>query len=200
MKILSRDFTLKEKVLLLVLVVILLGLAYYWFVDQPVRQQLENCAAQESSLQIELTAVQRKAAELERMKTELEAIQARDGVSLMSSYNASKEEVKLLNDVLAGTEQYAISFSDVSREGDQIRRNFSLQFTAPNHQDIARILGQLAESSQRCIIADIRCTRERGRTEEDAGKFVVDATATFYETMVGGTPDAALPAETVAAS
>ena len=200
MKILSRDFTLKEKVLLLVLVAILLGLAYYWFVDQPVRQQLENCAAQESSLQIELTAVQRKAAELERMKTELEAIQARDGVSLMSSYNASKEEVKLLNDVLAGTEQYAISFSDVSREGDQIRRNFSLQFTAPNHQDIARILGQLAESSQRCIIADIRCTRERGRTEEDAGKFVVDATATFYETMVGGTPDAALPAETVAAS
>ena len=200
MKILSRDFTLKEKVLLLVLVVLLLGLGYYWFVDQPVRQQLENCAAQESSLQIELTAVQRKAAELERMKTELEAIQARDGVSLMSSYNASKEEVKLLNDVLAGTEQYAISFSDVSREGDQIRRNFSLQFTAPNHQDIARILGQLAESSQRCIIADIRCSRERGRTEEDAGKFTVDATATFYETMVGGTPDAALPAETVAAN
>ena len=200
MNILSRDFTKKEKVLMLVLVVILLALGSYWFVDQPVRQELESCAAQESALQIELEAVERKAAELTRMKEELEAIQARGEVSMMSSYNASKEEVKLLNDVLAGTDQYAIAFSDVSREGDQIRRSFTLQFTAPEHEDIARVLGQLAESSQRCIIADIRCTRENARSTENPGAYVVDATATFYETMVGGTPDAGLPAETAAAS
>ena len=198
MKILSRDFTGKEKVLLVVLAVVLLGLAYYWFVDTPVRQGLETAAAEETALQTELTAVTRKVGELNRMQEELETLHGREGVSRMSSYNASKEEVRLLNDVLAGTSQYAVAFADVSREGDQIRRSFSLQFTAPRHEDISRVLGQLADSGQRCMIDNIRCSRERSYDQEGGG-YVVDATATFYETMVGGTPDAGLPEETAAA-
>ena len=40
MKVLSRSFSLKEKILLLLLSLILVGLAYYQFVDQPVRSAL----------------------------------------------------------------------------------------------------------------------------------------------------------------
>lgn len=40
MKIMSRDFTTKEKVLLLILAAILILAGYYLFVDQPVRSAL----------------------------------------------------------------------------------------------------------------------------------------------------------------
>ena len=46
MKILSRDFTLKEKILLLLLSAVLVGLFYYQFVDQPVRMALNSCASE----------------------------------------------------------------------------------------------------------------------------------------------------------
>ena len=46
MKILSRDFTLKEKLLMLLLGLVLVGLAYYNFVDQPVRTSLASAEAE----------------------------------------------------------------------------------------------------------------------------------------------------------
>ena len=42
MKVMSRDFTLLEKLMLILLVLILLGLAYYYFVDQPVRSTVTS--------------------------------------------------------------------------------------------------------------------------------------------------------------
>ena len=190
MKVLSRDFSLKEKILLLVLVVILIGLGYYYFVDQPVRRELESCAAEKETLEVELVAVNQKVARLKKMQEELDSIEARGDVSVMSSYNASKQEIKLLNDVLSQTESYSISFANASRDGDQIRRNFALQFVAPDYDTMAGIIAELAKSDMRCIISDIACSHSGYYLD---GGFSVTATATFYETMVGGTPDAGLP-------
>ena len=190
MKVLSRDFSLKEKILLALLAIILIGLGYYYFIDQPVRRELANSAAEKVALQTELATLQQKQASLKKMQSELDAIMARDDVSRMSSYNASKEEIKLLNDVLSQTSQYSVSFANVSRDGDQIRRNFSLQFVAPNYATMAQIISDLAKSTQRCVVSNIACSHKGYYLE---GGYTVSATATFYETMVGGTPDAGLP-------
>ena len=40
MKILSRDFTLKEKILLLLLALVLIVLGYYQFIDKPCRRDI----------------------------------------------------------------------------------------------------------------------------------------------------------------
>ena len=58
MKVLSRDFTLKEKILLLILSLALIGLAYYQFIDQSVRSELAIAQSEKESLQVELDAVQ----------------------------------------------------------------------------------------------------------------------------------------------
>lgn len=188
MKVLSRDFSLKEKILMALLAIILIGLGYYYFIDQPVRRELASCAAEKVALQTELTTLQQKQANLQKMQAELDAILARDDVSRMSSYNASKEEIKLLNDVLSQTNNYSISFANVSRDGDQIRRSFSLQFEADGYKTMAKIIADLAKSTQRCMVADIQCKQG----EYSNGQFNVGATAMFYETMVGGTEDIVL--------
>jgi hypothetical protein len=50
------------------------------------------------------------------------------------------------------------------------------------------------------LISDLRCSAVSSGTMNDDSQISVNATATFYETMVGGTPDAGLPATSAAAN
>lgn len=198
MKKLSRSFSLKEKILLLVLSLLLVGLAYYQFVDRPVREALEIAHAEANSLSVELQAVEAKLTRMRRMRSEMEDITAGGTASVMGSYNNSKAEISFLNDILANAQQYSISFANVTRNGDQIRRNFTLQFTSENYAAAEELLRQLSNSHYRCLIGDIRCSAGRsGTVVQD--EITVSATATFFETMVGGTPDAGLPETSAAA-
>ena len=199
MKILSREFTPKEKVLVLILCLLLLGLAYYQFVDQPVRSALSKAQAETASLTTELQAVEAKLVKMRKMRDEIEDITAGGTASEMGSYNNSKAELAFLNDVLRSASSYSISFSDVTRNGDQIRRNFTLQFTMNSYDSAEELLRQLSASHYRCMIGDVRCTAARnGNVLTDV--ITVNATATFFETMVGGTPDAGLPVSERAAT
>ena len=67
MKLMSRDFTRKEKVLLLILTMILLGAVYYLAVDQPVRSAISEAVSEQENLNTQLLVLQQKAALLSRM-------------------------------------------------------------------------------------------------------------------------------------
>lgn len=187
MKFLSRDFTIREKVLLGFLLVILLGLAYYLLVDMNVRSALERAESQKSTLETELTVVQARVAQLRKMQTEIDKIKTDGTFKQMPSYNNSKEVTKLLNNVL-GELGYRISFANVAQEGELVRRNLTLNFTADNYETVERVLAGLAGSEYRCLIGNVSCaTRYVYKTEES----VIDVTAaiTFYETTVDGKAD-----------
>lgn len=194
MKILSRDFTFQERVLILVLAVILVGLCYYQFVDQPVRTALNSARAEQESLELELTSVRVQVERVNNMRAELDEIEASGTKSRMESYNNSKKELALLNDILEYATDYTITFAEVTRDGDQIRRDFTLQFVAQDYATVEKILAELAKSPYRCLVGDIYCTGSN-RTIKDT-TVNVSATATFFETMVGGKADAGLPADT----
>ena len=192
MKLLSRDFTGPEKALLLVLCLILLALAYYRFVDIPVREEIADAQAEKESLQTELRAVNTRISKLEAMQKELDTITQDGRISRMESYNNEKEELALLNGILGAADKYTIHFTGVTRSGDQIRRNFTLQFTTEDYDAMLDILTALSQSRCRCLVGDLRCSDSSGSPEK-GNSVTVSMTATFFETMVGGTPDAGLP-------
>ena len=194
MKILERGFSKRETVLFLVLVALLLTLAYIQFVDRPVRSAIETAKAEQESLLTELDAVNSRAARLEEMQQELDGMDSTRHQSIMGSYNNEKEELEILNSILQNAGTYSISFYGITREGDLVRRNFSLEFTAGSMDAVGSILSSLADSPYRCLIGDIN-VRE-GVVGNEAG-YTVQAEATFYETMEGGTEDAGLPQETL---
>ena len=189
MKFLNRSFSTKELVIIILLVLILLGVAYYQFVDTPVRNQLTLAHSERDMLKTELDGVYAKIAEMERIRTELEDLSSRDTISVMYSYNNSEAELKLLNDILGAASEYTVNFSNVSRTGDQIRRNFSLTFTAADFAAAKQIITRLADSELRCMVDNITCNYKPGSSD-----VIITASATFYETMVGATPDEGLPA------
>ena len=194
MKIMSRDFTLKEKILLIILTIILLGAVYYIAVDQPVRNALSEAASQQDNLNTELLVLQQKAASLARMQTELDTIQGNGTYGEMGSYNNAKAELEELNQVLQDANTYDISFSNVTRSGDLIRRTFSLTFSASDYTKAEDLIKRLCEGQWRCLVSGINIVSQEGDFAQ--GSVNVGLSATFYETMTGGTPDSGLPADT----
>lgn len=203
MKLLSRDFNTAEKVLLTFLTLLLLGLAYYWFVDQPCRNAITAANSERDALQVELFAVQAKEAQLKRMQDELDRLGSLEETSRMESYNNTKAELTMLNNALTSADSYYINFSSVTRNGDQIRRNFSLQFTTRSFDDAKSIIADLSQSEYRCLLGDMQYSVTphysysiySGLPDEAYDVITVNTTATFYETMYDGTPDAGLPAD-----
>lgn len=194
MKIMSRDFTTAEKILLAVLALILLGLAYYYFVDVPVREAIVSSNAEIDTLQTEINVAQARLSYLQGIQTSLDELESQGNLGWMGSYNNSNAEVKFLNDVLANTLRYSINFANVVRSGDQIRRNFTLNFATNDYAEAQEVLTRLLEGENRCLVGDMSCTINTDGTVN------LTATATFYETMVGGVADAGLPADGEAAN
>ena len=194
----SREINAKEKVLLVILVLIILGFAYYRFVDQPVRKNLAKAEAEYSSLQSELTEVRVKIRELQRMQDEIDEITSGGKDSFMPSYNNAKEELALLNDILnESVTQYSVAFTNVTRYKDQIRRDFKLDFTTPDYDSMKVVIDKLTGVDYRCMIGDCNCNvikvKDPMNPSLETTALSVSATATFYETRVGGTADAGLP-------
>ena len=201
MKILSRDFTTKEKVLLLLAAIIAIALIYYKFVYVETQNRIAAAEAEAVTLQAEYDATEAKIAQLEHMQANLDAIKSNPNISTMGSYNNQKAEISALNGIFQYTTDYSLSFADVTRDGDQIRRDVSFTFKAGSVADADNILKAIINLDERCLISDISYTSSTGLNYSglyaSEGLVSVSGTVTFYETMVGGTEDAGLPAETV---
>ena len=190
MKILSRDFTLAERILLLALSLVVLGLLYYQFVWRYTADQIREAHEARDAMEIELQAVDAKVAAYRAMQQELDMIDASDSIfSRMESYNNVRAEIDLLNEIFSSASQYSMSFSDVTREEDQIRRACSVTFTAKSFDVVEKIISELTGSKYRCLINSVQYS---GSGSGD-GSVSVGIQITFFETMVGGTPDAGLP-------
>lgn len=189
MKLMSRNFSTKEKILLAVLAIALIGLLYYNFVYSKISKAAAAAQAEAKSLQSELDVAQARVDRIKNMQTEMNGYKSTGLVSKMGSYNNSKLETAFLNTVLSNVADYTISFEDVNRNGNQIRRNFSLQYKVQSYAEAEKIMKDLTSGEYRCLISDVNCS------VGDSGMTTVSLNGTFYETMVGGTPDSALPAD-----
>ena len=157
----------------------------------PLERELESAGILRTELETQSSALQTRLAQLERMERELERIESGDHSSRMPSYNSSQEEIALLNSLWEDTERYSVSFAAVTREGDLVRRGFSLQFTTRSFARVREIVSRLSNSDYRCLLSGVRYAVNNG-AERDA-RVIVTLEGTFYETMTGGEPDIALP-------
>lgn len=187
MRVMSRNFTRAEKILLVVLAVLLIALVYYRFVYVNINKSITSSNAEKQSIQTDLTVAQEKVALYQGMQDELDDVMGTDRASRIESYNNSKAETSFLSSILQSTKNYSIAFSDVTRNGDLIRRSFTLQYSCNNYREAENIMSRLSQSQYRCLMTDVDCTID------SKGMTTIELVATFYETMVGGTPDSGLP-------
>ena len=187
MRLLTRDFTTLEKLVLLLLILVLMGLGYYQFVDQPIRRGIEEAHAERDKLQGELNAINVRISDYNYRAQELQA--ARELRQPMPSYNASEEEIAILNGILNESNDYSFNVDKITLNGEQIRRAFTLDFTAPNFETAKGSGTRLSASRIRCLIGNIDCS---GIDIKDGNVVNVKADGAFYETKINSVTDAAL--------
>ncbi|MBR2547691.1 MAG: hypothetical protein IKF07_05835 [Eubacterium sp.] len=187
MNIMSREFTTSEKILIAVLSILLVGLLYYRFVYVTTEEMTSTLKSRADIAQADLDLANAKIAKLENMEKEMDEMDISEDTSRMESYNNSKRETAFLNQVLRGVSDYSISFTEITRDGDQIRRTFTLQFETKSYNDAVGVVSDLTHGEYRCLVDDINYSLN------DNNVIYINLTATFFETMVGGTPDSALP-------
>ncbi len=193
MKGVNRSFNLAESVLLLILGLLVVGAAYYYFVHLAVADDLVEARSQREAIETELSAVRRYNSRMLQMQQEIDSLNIEPETARMESYNNSKAEIALLNDILVASKEYSISFSGLARDGDQIRRSFELRFSTDSFDKAEAIVKRLTQSRCRCLIGNVSCNASKSKDAPDAVS--MSLVATFYETMVGGTPDAGLPTD-----
>ncbi len=191
---LKRTISLKEKVVLLVLVLLIIGWTYYLVVDQPVRNGIKNAKIEAETLSIEADAAEVKADNIRYMLEEMNRLKMEGYLeSYIPSYNASSAELSFLNDTLSKAEDYYIGFSELTRTGQLIRRSFSLQYRASDYDEAIVIMREIENSENRCLISDFSVSPASNEGTVLSGAVQVTCQAIFFETTYDGIVDADLP-------
>ena len=137
-------FTAREKTLLAILILIILASLYYLLIYQPVTDGISRAQSNAQDLESQLIVLDTRVAQIQKMQKSIEEY-ADNGhvVSIMPSYNAGKQELIFLNSTLAESEDYYVGFTNITREGNQIRREFALKFTVDEYEEAEDIINIL---------------------------------------------------------
>ncbi|MDR0952404.1 MAG: type II secretion system protein M [Oscillospiraceae bacterium] len=195
---LSKSFTNREKLLVLILCILMLIAFYYFAIQKPVTESIEAAEEEYTQLQDELMVETAKAAQLMKMRTELKEAGYEDGVeSDIPYYDNIQNLVKQLDTVLNGVSGYQISFSNPAANGNLATRGVSLSFSSPNYAAARSIITNLYSGPYRCAVTSMQLSPSGSELTD--GAVAVSLSLIFFEYVMPTTTDAAT-AETSAAS
>ncbi|MEG1167372.1 MAG: type II secretion system protein GspM [Gordonibacter sp.] len=183
-RLMSRAFTKREKIMLLVLAVVLVAASYYLFVVQNVANTKASNAAQLQEVQDQIAAQDTVAAMREKMQSELEKMGQVEKLPVIATYDNLRNELDQLNAALASTSSYDLKLTQPVLTGETVRRVVTLTFTTPSYDAATAVLEALQNGKYRCVITDFSMT---GKMLADGTIESVSSTlnVTYYETIAG---------------
>ena len=189
----NRAFTKREKVMLVILAVLIIGIGYFKFLLEPVNAGIENYrqleAMEQDQILLNATLVQQK----RQMEQELEALFESGDPSPIPTYDNSANLLVELHKILEGSAEYTLNFTGTDPMDVQylIGRPVSLTFRTASYSAARRIIDKLHNSSNINSISDLSIQFNSDHNQiiywnestEDSDKYpiVVSLTITYYE-------------------
>lgn len=195
MAISGYKFSKREKVLLVVLIVIALGVLWYFAVYSPCQSNLRRAQSKQSSVQADIDTATIKKTKMTKMQDEIAKTQQTASSSELPAYDNVVNLTNELNSVLSAANTYSLKFNNVETSGSIVRRKVTLDYTASTYDQAKSILSQLSNGKYRCLLGDmsINGTKSSQSTSSNAialnsssssssaGSFSVSVSLTFYE-------------------
>lgn len=177
----SRAFTTREKVLVLILTLLLLAVGYVKLVYQPMQDALNTAENRRLAAEDAVFLEQGKLAQIRRMQAELDALKA-DGAQQTTEippYDNIENVMVELDTLLAGAQTYDLTFSPVEKEDTLVSRPIQMRFTAVDYAAAKQILTQLDQCRYRCVLSELSMAAQDSLA--GSGVVTVTVTVTFYE-------------------
>ena len=181
---LNYSFSKRELALLLSLTIICLVMIYYRFVYVPIQDRIASYNT--ASLEDEILIQQATAVKIQAMKDAIAAGQEAS-LSEIATYDNMKAEIIELNQIVSTASEFDFSFQQPFAEGNVVRRNITLTFTAPDYENAEKIIKKLYNCQYRCQIGDLTIASTGNNRNVQTGEVRVSLQATFYETLYGAT-------------
>lgn len=184
--VLNRSFSTREKVLILILAVLLVGTCYYYLVIKNVQDTLVANQTQLEEVNLQISQQEALAAARSRMEAELAALGAEETLPEVAVYDNIRNELNELNALMSGAITYDLKFSQPTLEGSLVRRPVAVSFTVGDYASALNVVRKLENGSYRCEITDFSLT---GKMLADGSIDSVSATlnVTYLETTNGAT-------------
>ena len=153
----KKQLTIREKVLMCILVVLLVICAYYYAFYTPVLQKIANSKDEIAFLDEQNLVLDAQVEKMNQMQSELDAIASGEmgNVKELPAYDNSQNVMHSLSFILQSANQYSVSFSSVEEEENTVRRQVNLAYDCSSYEGAKSILNQIYESEYRSLIKDV---------------------------------------------
>lgn len=189
---LSKQFTRREKVLLIILALLLLFAVYFLAVHRPVTEALDRIQAESETVSADLMVLEAKQQHMEQMQKELDEILAQPNVAEIPTYDNLQQVMNFLNTVLHSANEYSLSFQSLQQQEDNsiLRRAMQMTFVTLSYKEARDMISQLQNCPYRCQLSDfsIAPATADGQSRDTVaalldGPVQVSVTVTFYENL-----------------
>ncbi len=188
-KYLKRRFTLRETILLIVLLVVLLIGLYFGLVYYPITERRAKVNEDLDTVNMQIEVANGLKADYDRMRAELDKIEASGDKTVMPQYDNNKQQEKLhacFKAIFAGMESSSIDY-DTSAPSDGVRtRTVRLSFTVKDKGNEATVydktkavLHDLMNTGYRCSMSWLRLNPDSDL--ENATSIGVTCSIKFFE-------------------
>jgi len=177
---LSRKFTTRERVLLLILAVILLAELYYLLVHQRVEREFAEAQARTETATVSYEFESARAERKREMQEKNEKAR-KENARPLPEYDNSTNVVAYLNGVMAATGEYNLVFNTVNFSEYAAVRPINMSFSCPGYSAVKDIVAQLENGPYYCEVTGLSMSTERGIGDMTGEMVSVQMTAVFYE-------------------
>lgn len=182
----NRSFTMREKILLLFLAVMLLGVGYFKLFYEPMQEQITASEQRMTQAQDQFAVETVRLQRMRKMQEEIEQFK-QSGATAYSEippYDNVQNVMIQLNTILSQATDYSVSFQSVQKQDGSklVTRPIDLTFTASDYATVRTIMNELYHCRFRCAIEQVSVSaKENLSVNNDIN---VSLSITFYEKQV----------------
>lgn len=179
----NRPFTTREKVMLVILCLLVIGIGYYKLILEPINTGVEEYQMMEAEEQDVIVQNMALVQKKNLMEQELEELFAQGEPTPIPSYDNFGKLIVELHSILDSTTDYSLSFAGtMDMTGGYLkRRPVQLSFNTGSYGEARSIIDRLHGSTNINQISDLNITINKPKDDADEGSVSVSMVITYFE-------------------
>lgn len=162
---LSRKFTTREKVLMLILALLLVGELYYVLVHVRVVNDLAEAKARTEAATVTYEVESVRAVKKQDMENKIREAESNSDVRPLPDFDNSTNVVAYLNGVMASTEEYHLVFNAVNFSNYVAMRAINMSFSCRDYSAVENIVAQLEKGPYYCEVTGLSMSAVHGLSD-----------------------------------
>lgn len=155
----SREFTKREKIMLVALALIIISLCYYKFVLEPINTQVEEYNSATAMETDELTTNSVLVGKIRDMQASIDEAKADGNYQPIPVYDNCNTLLAELYSILDTTNGYSLTFGTVTEDGYVMLRPISMDFSTGTYEEARSVIDLLHDSPNSNQISDVNIAR-----------------------------------------